>query len=144
MKKMKTRTWNNDELSIAYYIANYGLVGLDIKDIELRELMTLSKTSKSFESMVQDFKNILSDSNVFPISKTCRDFVKNTRDSTMTQVRNKVSSVIESLRSDMITYNKKESALKVSERTKRLNDDLQFIFDNKLIGLRKHRNLRKK
>ncbi len=143
--KSSKRIWNKEELTIAYYIAKWGLTGIDITPEELAELVIGNTTEVSLQMQVTHFRSILNieDSNLTGASNVMIELINEYKDVTMTQIRAQVISKIQSSVSNIISNKKKKNALESYKRVQSLNADLQKNHDNKIASMRKYRNLKK-
>tara|TARA_R110002126_G_scaffold1823_4_gene10882 strand:+ start:381 stop:818 length:438 start_codon:yes stop_codon:yes gene_type:complete len=143
--KTSKRIWSKEELTIVYYIAKWDLSGIDISMEELAEAVIGNTTLVSLNMQVSHFKNILNieETNLTGASNLMRELLEDYRDCTMTQIRARVISKIQSSVSNIISHKKIKASLESSKRIAKLNKASDLVFENKLKGLRKHRNLRK-
>lgn len=143
--KSSKRIWNKEELTIAYYIAKWGLTGIDVTPEELAESVIGDTTEASLQMQVANFRSILNIEGfqLDHTSKAQNDLINEYKNTTMTQIRAQVISKIQSSVSNIISNKKKKNALESSKRVQSLNADLQKNHDNKVASMQKYRNLRK-
>ena len=143
--KSSKRIWNKEELIIAYYIAKWGLTGIDVTPEELAESVIGDTTEASLQMQVANFRSILNIEGfqLDHTSKAQNDLINEYKNTTMTQIRAQVISKIQSSVSNIISNKKKKNALESSKRVQSLNADLQKNHDNKVASMQKYRNLRK-
>ena len=141
--KTSKRIWSKEELTIVYYIAKWDLSGIDITMEELANAVIGNTTLVSLNMQVSHFRSILDieETNLTGASNVMRELVEEYKDFTMTQIRAKVVSKIQSSDSDIISHRKKKVSLESSKRVAKLNEASRLVFENKIKGLQKHRNL---
>ena len=146
MKKVnQKRIWNNEELTIAYYIAKWDLNGLNMTEEDLADYVIGNTSTQSLRMQTANFRHLLglegySLEDASEAQKSVVDLMAN---KTVTQVRNIIFTYADSV-SDQISANKaKKTNSKIDIRKDELNDMLQMNFENQLAMKSMNRRLRR-
>ena len=147
MKKSERRIWNNEELTIAYYITKWGYSGLDISEEDLVNGVIGNTTAASLLKQTANFRDImniegfkLGNGQAQPAKEAVVEELKNM---TMTQVRKLVISKIESSEESIKSFNKNLAKTELNKRVIDLNNNLNDIHNKKVAALLSHRNLKR-
>ena len=139
-KVNKMRIWNNNELTIAYYVSKYGtLNGLNMKKEEIVNYIIGNTTERSFDMQVANFNYIMGvgDYQLEHTSKAQRDLVDALANKTVTQVRKMILDYAISIDEKVEARKAQVANEKVSTRTQQLNDELNRNFEAKIANMRR-------
>jgi hypothetical protein len=92
---MSKKKWSKEDLTVVYYFSKWGLTGLDVTEEELVESV-LDTTHYSFNSQTANFRFLLNldGHKLEHASKAMITLIEETKNLTMTQVRNIVIDII--------------------------------------------------
>lgn len=129
----KMRVWNKSELTIAYYIAKFGLNGLKMTQEHLAHNVIGNTTVRSLQMQAENFRYILGfDSQLSHTSKAQRALADKLQNKTATQVREIIFDYCD-IMEDVITKKVRAAAnKKVASKKDQLNAQLQLNFEAQL------------
>jgi len=146
MSSNKQRIWNNEELTIAYYVSKYGtLNGLNIRKDEIVNYVIGNTSERSFDMQVANFNYLLGigESQYTDYSKAMVEVVEELKNKTVTQVREIIMNYAISI-DEQIAINKTNfKNTEVKDKTQLLNEELNRVYEAKLDAIaRSGRRLR--
>lgn len=145
MKTNTQRIWTRAELTIAYYIAKFGIESLKISAKDLAEAVIEDTTERSLDMQVANFRFILGiDGYQLEHFSAAQDDVATAlQDKTITQVRKIVDFLIGVSDLKLEKLASRRNNVKVNDVKDKLNQESQTRFEAKLRAIGKYRNLRK-
>lgn len=133
----KMRVWNKSELTIAYYIAKFGLNGLKMSEEHLAYNVIGNTTVRSLQMQSENFRYLLGfDSQLSHTSKAQRDLADKLQNKTTTQVREIIFDYCD-IMEDVISKKVRAAANKKTHSKKdELNAQLQLNFEAQVANMK--------
>mgnify|MGYP003675776123 FL=1 len=140
MSNTKSRIWNNEELTFAYYVAKFGqLEKMKMTKDDVVYHIIGDTTERSFDMQVENFRNLLGlvDSPYNNYSQKMVEVSESLKNTTITNVRTILMDY--AIKMDDVAEERRVKRANVSVSTKRqeLNSELNKNFENKLAAMRK-------
>ena len=140
MSNTKSRIWNNEELTFAYYVAKFGqLEKMKMTKDDVVYHIIGDTTERSFDMQVENFRNLLGlvDSPYNNYSQKMVEVSESLKNTTITNVRTILMDY--AIKMDSVAEERRVKRANVSVSTKRqeLNSELNKNFENKLAAMRK-------
>ena len=140
MSNTKSRIWNNEELTFAYYVAKFGqLEKMKMTKDDVVYHIIGNTTERSFDMQVENFRNLLGlvDSPYNNYSQKMVEVSESLKNTTITNVRTILMDY--AIKMDSVAEERRVKRANVSVSTKRqeLNSELNKNFENKLAAMRK-------
>lgn len=132
---MTTRIWSKKELTIAFYIAKFGHVGLSASESEIAHGVIGNTTIVSLHMQIKHFKSILGipgyTLNV-EARRLMQEVVSDHKDTTSSNLRKYVNQVIEERRENIIKAERENINKKASGNAAKINKQEEINFKAKL------------
>ena len=141
-----TKVWNEQELTIAFYIAKWGYAGLkDTSEEEIAMCIISDTTVQSLRMQVANFRFVLGleGRTLKDASKAMYELNDKLTNKTMSQVRSLILPTINDADVCVNDIRVKGLNLKVRAISDKKQAAMDAVYDNKVKDLQKHRNLRK-
>ena len=141
---IKKRIWNKEELTIAYFIAKWGVDPLKMSEDELVEYVIGDTTKNSLKKQVANFRYLLNldGYKLKDYSKAMSELVDELKNETYTNVKNSIEGYITENQDKISNLLVKSSNKKIDEKKHLLNKDLDDNFNRQLEAKRRFRRLR--
>lgn len=141
---IKKRIWNKEELTIAYFIAKWGVDPLKMSEDELVEYVIGDTTKNSLKKHVANFRYLLNldGYKLKDYSKAMSELVDELKNETYTNVKNSIEGYITENQDKISNLLVKSSNKKIDEKKHLLNKDLDDNFNRQLEAKRRFRRLR--
>lgn len=135
----RKRFWSTNELIIAYYIAKWDYIGLDLSEEDLIEYVIKDTTANSLKMQVANFRYLLNieGSQLQHASKLMRQIADDLQHKTRIQVKRIIKSYVRDIDANIEIRGRKEDNKKAYKKRDELNAQYKINFENKLKAYRK-------
>lgn len=139
------RIWNDQELTIAYYIAKWDVAGLKISEKDLVQYVIGETTHTSLKMQVANFRYLLGveGPQLQDASQSMKRLVDDLANKTMTQVRNTIFAYMEEIEASIEQLKIKGVNAQINKRRDEANAQLNKNFEAQLAIKSQYRRLKR-